>query len=693
MTSSTSSVLDIPDIDSLISWVYEAQSAHTDWRAQSWEDAEMADGIQWTTSEIKKAKAKRIKPITINRTFPVLNYLHGYFLNNKVDITAKGRTKSDTELGQVVSEGIKFVLDQNKGQHLFSRAFKQQIVSGFGCLSVGFNSDPREEHIALRHHNWYSVWWDPYATPWMDKNDCRFVFTQDWTDLEDLIALFPEKQKDLEDQYSSLASSMSVNDFSMYSNNLIIDDIEDYKRGTSNWVDPTRTRVNPVEMWYSVLVDALFAIMPNGYAVELTEDMDPEDQLRIITQAENVVQAIVKKMRVTTFLNQLVLQDTMSPYAHDQYPFIPFISYLDRYDFPFGVPRQIKEQDREVNSRRSMGLALMNGRRVKMEKGAVEDPERTYHEANRFDGMIITKNGQIDKVQVDELTSLAPGQMGMLEQSEREIQEISGAIGDTLRAQAPTRSGRAFDSQKETTAVMIASIIDNTRFAQHRLGELITSLIQNTWTGRRVMRITDSLTSAERFITINEKIETEYGIEIRNDITQAIFDLKITDTPLTDTVREKNMDLIFAAINASGPEDTSLLLNLAFELSDIPNKDQYLMPLRQRTGYDPADDLLTAEEREEKAIHTASIQREEKERQQQTDAVNTKLEQDKTVAEIEKLKAETAAQLAIAGAKKQEADQKGFQIGQQAAQMTRNNVKEDLDPEFKSRSETSHPTK
>lgn len=689
----TSSILDIPDIDNLINWVYEAQSAHTDWRAQSWEDAEMADGLQWTASEIQKAKAKRIKPLTINRTFPVLNYLHGYFLNNKVDITAKGRTKSDTDLGLVVSEGIKFVLDQNKGQHLFSRAFKQQIVSGFGCLSVGFNSDPREEHIAIRHHNWYSIWWDQYATPWMDKSECRFVYTQDWTDLEDVIALFPEKKKELEEIYSSLASNMSINDFSIYSNNLIIDDIEDYKRGTSNWVDPNRTRVNPVEMWYPILVDVLYAIMPSGYAVELPEDMDPEDQLRIITQADKVVQSVVKKMRVTTFLDQLILQDTMSPYAHDQYPFVPFISYLDRYDFPFGVPRQIKEQDKEVNSRRSMGLALMNGRRVTMEKGAVEDPERTYHEANRFDGMIITKNDKIDRVKVDELTALAPGQMSLLEQSEKEIQEISGTIGDTLRAQAPTRSGRAFDSQKETTAVMIASIIDNTRFAQHRLGELITSLIQNTWTGRRVMRITDSLTSAERFITINEEIETEYGIEVRNDITQAIFDLKITDTPLTDTNRDKNMDLIFAAINASGPEDTSLLLNLAFELSDIPNKDQYLAPLRQRTGYDPADDLLTTDEREEKATLAAAKLQEENERQQQIEAVDIKLEQDKKVAEIEKIKAETAAALATAGAKKQEADQKGFQIGQQAAQMTRNNVKEDLDPEFKSRSETSHSAK
>jgi len=683
--------LNKPDVPKLLSWVYEAQSSHQDWRSQSWEDCEMADGVQWSDDEIQKAKSKRIKPITINRTFPVLNYLHGYFINNKVDITAKGRTKLDTELGQVMTEGLKYVLDQNKGQHKLSRAFKQQITSGFGCLGVGFNSDPREEKIQIKPVNWYSIWWDQYATPWMEKNECRYVFTQDWTDIENLYALFPEMRRDLEEQYSSLANGTSGADYGVYSNDLITDTIEDYKRSLATWIDKDRNRVNPVEIWYPELVDAAFAIMPSGYAVELTDDLGPDEQMRLIAQAVQVVQATVKKMRVTTILENLVLQDMMSPYAHDQYPFVPFVSYLDRFDFPYGIPRQIKEQNKEVNTRRSVGLALMNGRRVKMEKGSVEDPERTYHEANRFDGMIITKDGKIDKVQIDELTALAPSQMGMLEQSEREIQEISGATGDTLRAKAPTRSGSAFAEQKETTSVMIASVIDNARFSQRRLGELIQSLIQDTWTGRRVMRVTDSITQAEKFITINEKIEREYGIEVRNDITQATFDLKISNSPLTDTVREKNMELLFAAINSADKEDTPLLLNLAFELSDIPNKDVLLQPLRQRTGYDPADDQLTALEREEKAKQKAIDLRAEQDRQLQISAVDKKLEQDAAQAEIELTRAKTAAELATAGAKKQEADQKGFQIGQQVAQMSRNNVKEDTDPNFKTRSETSHP--
>lgn len=679
------------DITKLISWVYEAQEAHRDWRAESWEDNEMADGLQWTQADYDKAMAKRIKPLTINRTFPIINYVHGYFLNNKMDILAKGRTKHDTDLGQVMSSSIKFVADQNRAQHKLSRAFKQQIVNGFGCLSVGFNPDPREERIAIRSHNWYSVWWDKYATPWMEKNDCRYVFTQDWTDLDDLKALFPDSKTELSAVYDDLTRSGTGTLYDQHIQDLIMDRVEDQKDYASFWADASRHRVKPVEMWYTELVDTAFAIMPSGYAIELSDNLSAEQELQAVTQATEIVRATVKKMRVTTFLDNLVLQDQMSPYAHDQYPFVPFVSYLDRFDFPFGVPRQIKEQDREVNSRRSMGLALMSSRRVLVEQGATENDDRTYAEANRLDGYIKLKTNGLKKIRIEDLSPLARGQEQYAEQSEQEIAEIAGAVGDSLKSQPQSRSGKALVTQKETTSVMIASLIDNARYSNYILGTLISSLIKDTWTGPRVMRVTDSFTQTEKFININEKIESETGIEVRNDITQATFDLVVSDAPLTDTIREKNMDLLFAAVNAAGPENVDTILNLAFELSDIPNKDALLAPLRQRTGYDPDDDMLSTEEREEKARLKTQERAEEAQRAQQVQAVNTKLEQEDMQADIELKRAQAASQLASAGAKKQEADQKGFQIGVQATQMTRNNVKEEEDPDFKTRSEQAHP--
>ena len=164
------------DINLLLSWVHEAQQAHQMWRKDSWEDWEFRDGKQWSSQAYAAMEKKGIKPITINRTFPIINLVHGHYIINQQDIVALGRTKADSELGQVMSEGIQLVVDQNGGTQKMGSAFHDQIVTGFGCMGVGLNPDPRREILQLKKYPWYSIWWDPYASPWMDKDDCRYVF-------------------------------------------------------------------------------------------------------------------------------------------------------------------------------------------------------------------------------------------------------------------------------------------------------------------------------------------------------------------------------------------------------------------------------------------------------------------------------------------------------------------------------------
>jgi len=206
-------------------------------------------------------------------------------------------------------------------------------------------------------------------------------------------------------------------------------------------------------------------------------------------------------------------------------------------------------------------------------------------------------------------------------------------------------------------------LLENAKYSQQLMGQRVGALIQDTWTDEKVLRITDRLTGTEKFVSINERVHSESGVTLRNDITQAMFDYEITSRPMTATVREKNSDLIFSAINKSPPEAVGPLLNLALEISDIPNKDLLLQQIRKATGVAPLNDDLPLEEREaieqEEAAKRAAETQKQTEQQDRTVA----LEQDKTQAEIEKLRAE-------ANAAKQTADQKGYEIGAKVAQIS-----------------------
>ncbi|WP_243546203.1 hypothetical protein [Pseudodesulfovibrio tunisiensis] len=645
------------DTRTALGFVEEAQTASRDWRAESWRDQEMYDGAQWSARDRENAVDQGLDPLVINRTFPAVNLVLGSQAVNRLDIVAKARTHKDGQMAEIMSEGIQFVLDQNQGQFLISEAFRNATIPGIGWLYVGLNPDPRKERIKLDTRDWKEIWWDPFASPWLDPDKCRYVFHQRWMDLEELIGWFPEQEKAIRETYRGLNHQDAEYLGSIYGDEA--DNVEQLKRvlGSTRWTDPERKRVRPVELWYPVMEKGLFALMPDGQCIEIRRDCDPALIYQLVHQASEVVSAQVRKMRVMTFLGRQVLQHMASPFGHDEYPFVPFIGYLDRFQFPFGLPRQIRGQDEEVNKRRAMALAQLQRRRIIIEEGAADDLQTVYDEVNSMDGMVVLKEGGIAKAQILEGRDLAPAQMDLLYASEREIQQVSGANDESLGYKSNATSGRALEQRQRQGATVLASVFDNQRRSLNRLGTLVSAEIQDKWKGPKVLRITDRITNQERFVEVNETVPRgDGGFEVRNDITQGRYDIVISDAPQSDTVREKNLDLIIEWIKQSPPEVIPHLMSLALELSNLPNKDNLLMRLRPLLGGMPGEEDMTPEElrqalmeRMESEKAEAQAMAELKQRMEALEIQAKELENDKLRAEILATKAKARSEMRKAG--------------------------------------------
>ena len=616
------------DIKRMLTWVSEAQISSSQWRRDSWEDYEFRDGKHWTAADYHDMiYVKGINPLTLNRIFPILNLIQGKFIRGQQDIIAKGRTKKDTELGLVMSESLAYVRDQNKGREAVNNCFNSQITAGFGYIEVGKHYDPRQEPVMWRQRPWYTLWWDPYASPWLDKETCRYAFTMEWTNLDSLLVLFWDKKAEILDKFAQLSTESYTPD--VYD---IGSEVEIQKRYLSSgqWCSAGNKRVRPVEMWYTTLAKSLFAIMPDSRVIDLDTLKDKREEIAVAKACVELIPAVVKKMRVATFVSDLLLQDIPCPYAHDNYPYVPFVGYLDRFNCPFGVPRQIKEQSMEVNKRRSMALALISSRRTYIEEEAVKDINKAYKEINRHNGMVVLKKGKLDKIKVDENSDLAAGQIELMKQGEREIQEIVGATDESLQTNSYLQSGVGLSKKEEMTNTVLASLFENVAYSQIRLSELTMSMIQTEWKGPKILRITDRLSGADKFVAINERIATENGvIEIRNNLCEARFDLIPAQAPMTDTMREKHMELLFSAINKATPEMVGPLLNVAFELADLPEKEALLRQIRRATGYDPSMDELPEEE-------AAVVMKEEKSQRKAAEAQIAAQDSRAKEAQIEK---------------------------------------------------------
>lgn len=633
-----------PDPEQFIQWVNEAATTSRDWRAESWRDSEMFDGDQWTDEMRTQAIEAGVEPLTINQIFPTLSLVIGSQALNKLDIIGKGRTHKDSEISQIMTEGIKFVMDQNNGEYKISEEFKSQVIAGFGCLAVTHNSDPRREIITVSQRGWKEVGWDPYASPWFDVSDCRYVYHHKWIDLHILLSMFPGKAKEIQEAFNSSDSSNT--------GGLPHDDeaniVEWQRRSGAGWFDKNRKRCRPVEMWYTVFSPALFLRYPDGTVDELDENLPAYQQYSMVAQAAEVLKANVRKMRVCVFLGRLVIYEGPTPFYHDEFPFVPFVGYLNRFQHPYGIPRQIRDMQIETNKRRSMALRLLSAKQVLAESDVTDQGnlQKIYEEANKPDGFILVNPGALKngKIQIIDKAPLAPAQMSMMSQSELEIQRVSGVNADLLgQGTSGSESGKAIEKRTTQGVTITAPLFDNLRRSLKKLGELIESEIRHTWTGEKVLRVTDRRTGAERFVEINKRFVNAQGVySIKNDITQGRYDIVIAQTPISDTVREKNMELIIEWAKKSPPELIGPLLAAAMELSGLPNKDKILAQIKPLLGISPEIDELDAEELKQKQIEQANAKAEMDRVMQEMQMQLSQAQLQKLVAEIEKVRADTA---------------------------------------------------
>jgi len=628
-------------------WVDEAQWAAREWRSESWRDAEMYDGgrAQWTDEDWEAAADAGIEPITVNMTFPTINLILGSQAVNKFDIISKARSTKDSEISQVMTEGVKFIMDQSDGEFLISHAFRDAIIPGIGYLSPCLNPDPRKERLQIRRFDWKELWTDPFAPPWITPDNCRFAFIQRYMDLSTLQSMFPGKSQEIENTYDDMAGD-SKEGGAMFEDEADFIEKSIRQESGSGWAQSERKRVRPIEMWYPINEKAAFALFADGRCVEMDDKIPISEQYQLITASQEVVVAMVKKMRVCSFFGDLELQDVPTPYPHDQFPLVPFVGYVDRYNFPYGVPRQIRGQDTEVNKRRSMALAMLLKRRVMIESDAVDGKDAlqtVYEEANKLDGLVVVNPGALGqkKIQIVEKAELAQGQILLEQEAKTEIQQVSGANATRLGYETKAESGVAKKADIAQSNVITAPLFDNLRRSMKALGDQSVANIQGFWTKEKVLRITDRMTGAEKFVEVNKQIQTETGvIELKNNITQGKYDTIISEAPQTDTVREQNMNLIIEWVKKSPPEIIPHLMTMAFEMSNIPNKEQTLAKLKPILGVNPEDEDLTVEEMKQKTIKALEEQQAENAKQAQIADAATQLELENKRLENEKLKVE-----------------------------------------------------
>jgi hypothetical protein len=293
-----------------------------------------------------------------------------------------------------------------------------------------------------------------------------------------------------------------------------------------------------------------------------------------------------------------------------------------------------------------------------MDEGAVEDIDVARDEVSRPDGVIVKKTGKDFLIRRD--TDAATGQLSMMALDAQSIQKSAGVADENLGRQTNAVSGAAIKARQIQGSVVTTEPFDNLRLATQLQGEKQLSLSEQFYTEQKVIRLVGNKGALE-WVKLNQPEQQPDGsVRYLNDITASQADFMVSEQDYSGALRQVMFDSLNQIAGRLPPDVSMRLLTMAYEFSDLPNKDEVADQFRKLTGERDPNKEMTPEEQQQE-MQSKQMQAEALQMQRET-ALLAVEEQRAKVRELNAKAAKMEADAMAAGG------DMGAQVGQAHAQ-------------------------
>lgn len=666
----------------LMSWFMAERTKQSVNRYQMALDQDFYDGLQWDPDDVDQLRDRGQWPLVYNLVGPVCNWIVGTQKRTPLDWKILPRQESGSELAEIKTQLLKYISDASNEPWAVSQAFKDAVVVGLGWLENGVRGDAGDEPIFAAYESWRNVLHDSSGKE-RDQSDWRYMFRWKWVDEDLALALFPKRKNVIEqavrrsldlitggldeqgEEFWYLGQVIGQGDPSK----ALTFDRRTYISDTT-YLNYRRRRVRLIEGWYTVPVRKPVMRGATQFNGQPYDANDPSHLEALESGAVSLFDSMTFEMRCALFTERAMLWMGKTPYAHNRFPFTPIWCYRrGRDNAPYGVVRGLRDPQEDYNKRASKALWMLSTNRVVMEDGAVDDIEILREEAARPDGIIVKRRGS--ELIISNDIQLADAQLELMDRDNQHIQASSGVTDELMGRQTNAVSGKAIEARQLQGSVTTAEIFDNLRFAKQLHGQKLLSLCEQFMTEPRVLRITGAQGQIE-WLNLNEPVEGPDGVRFLNDVSAEQADFVVSEQDYHATTRAAMFTQLMDTLNKLPPEVSLKLLPQVLELSDIPNKDEFINEFRQILGMPkPSENMSPEEEAAYQAQQAAEQQAAEQQQALATGLAQAELQEKQASAALKQAQAEKAmaeAQVvgndqAIKEAERQRADmESAFQV-------------------------------
>lgn len=485
-------------------------------------------GRQWTDAEIQKLERRKQPVIWDNRIARKVDFLVGVEQRMRRDPKAYARGPQDQQSADVATAAVRFVCDCNRWEQMASNAAHDGMVSGIGVVWVGAENGAKGADVKMKLGQVDRFFYDPRSTM-ADFSDARYMGMHLWLDIEDVKAEYPDASAELDDMADRSGGLSKMR-------------LEEDRQ--EQWADFERQRVRIVEMYERK------PFAPGQYAWYFCK-----------------------------FTGSIILDQGWSPYKDENgIPDCPYVAWspcIDERGDRYGVVRNMRPMQDEVNHRRSKLLHLTNVRQVHMRRGVVEDIDATREQLSKPDGIIEHEGSEWGKdIGLIDTQIEMKGQADLLAQAQASLENLGpnpGLIGKG--GGVADQSGRAILAQRDSGMTELSPVFERLRDWKLRVYRKIWARIRQTWQGERYIRVTEN-PDAPKFIGINAVVTDPMTgmLQMQNQVGELDVDVVLDEGPDTIVMQEELMQ----TLSQLGEMATGPLGRVMIELSQVNNKDRLL---------------------------------------------------------------------------------------------------------------------
>ena len=556
----------------LLSYYRQEIDRQSENRYEMAKDEDYYDSIQWSEEEAAALKDRGQAPIVYNVLAQTINWVIGSEKRGRTDYKILPRGKEDAKPAELKTKLLKYISDVNRLPFHRSRAFEDAIKVGIGWMEDGAQDDDDGEPIYSRYESWRNILHDSASTE-LDMSDARYVFRTKWVDLDVAQAIFPERAAQLED---AVMDSSVYGSFDQADGDIPMD-MPEFDRGNTSTagtlVTHQRKRLRIIEAEYR----APERVQRLRGGVFKGEIYDPTDQ-RHVEAVQNgyskVYSKVMMRVRIAIFTTKDMLYEGPSPYRHNRFRFTPIWCFRrGRDNLPYGMIRQIRDIQDDINKRASKALHILSSNKVIMDEGALPDGvsiDEFAEEVSRPDAIIVKRQGK--ELVINAERDLAAPHLELMSRSINMIQQVGGVTDELLGRTTNAVSGVAVQRRQEQGSLATNKPFDNLRLATQMQGELQLSLLEQFCTEAKTFRITNER-GVPAFVDVNDGLPA-------NDITRTKADFIVGEADWRATMRQAAAEQLMEIIGKMPPQVAIMLLDLAVDAMDLPNREEIAKRIR-----------------------------------------------------------------------------------------------------------------